>query len=1111
MDAARRLSAIDGGGGSAAADRRDPAELLPLLQASKEQFRSVVANIPGVVYRCACDPQWTIRFMSDHVEELSGYPASDFIGNEVRTYGSIIHPADRPSVVRRIDEALAEGSPYSLHYRIVHADGSERWVAEHGRAILGERGEHLWLDGVILDLSERMLAEQARDRAEEELKLQAELNRYQALHDALTGLPNRLLFHDRVQQAILAAQREKTEFAVLMLDLDRFKEINDTLGHASGDQLLLEVGRRLQGTLREMDSIARLGGDEFALLLLGASAASVAEVTERIRSALDRPFSLDGLPLQVEASVGIALYPSHGAEVDPLLQRADVAMYVAKNANLGYALYDVDEDTHEPGRLTLISELRRAIDERELVLYYQPKIEVRSGRVTGVEALVRWRHPERGLVLPDEFIDIAQETGLIKPLTLYVIDEALRQCATWAREGHKLAVAVNVSTRNLIDADFPDDVAVLLGKWGVHAELLELEITETAIVGDPFRMKAVLERLGAMGLRLSVDDFGTGYSSLAYLKRLPINELKIDRSFVTNMTSSEDDAVIVRSTIDLGRNLGLEVVAEGVENAEVWQQLELLGCDVAQGYYMSQPIPADELTSWLERLPSPREKPRWQAGTPSTNAATHTPVVVGGGELTITDVVRAAAEKAEVVLDPSARKRMLASRAVIERALARGERIYGLTTGVGPQKTVPVSRAEQEQFNRLMILAHCVGHGEAAPAVFVRAAMLVRAEGLALGAAGVRPAVAEALLEALNINAVPTVHLIGSIGQADLAQMAEIARALIGAGPDAELLARASLSPLQLAPREALALISSNAFSVGVAALALVRARTALRALELSAALSFEGFLANVSAIAPAVASMRPHEGIGQTLEHLRELLHDSPLLTGARAPRNLQDPLCFRNVPQTHAAAWHALDHATGSVETELRSAADNPAVLTDQELVLAHGNHDITPVAVALDYARLGLAQALTIANERIQKLLDPRFTGLPSGLRARHDLAEDGLAAIGHGSTALTAEARLLAAPVTLEQPTSAAAEGIEDRVSLASVAARRLHEMAGHALRLAAVELVCAAQAVDLRGIAPELGRGTSNGYTGVRALIPFVDAGEAPRDDLQPLVHWLEAG
>jgi histidine ammonia-lyase len=691
-----------------------------------------------------------------------------------------------------------------------------------------------------------------------------------------------------------------------------------------------------------------------------------------------------------------------------------------------------------------------------------------------------------------------------------VVDEALRQCRLWSDHGHELTVAVNVSTRNLIDTNFPVEVAGLLEKWGVRPELLELEITETSIVGDPFRMEAVLNRLAAMGLRLSVDDFGTGYTSLGYLSRLPISELKIDRSFVANMTSSTDDAMIVRSAIDLGRNLGLDVVAEGVEDADVWERLRSLGCDVAQGFLVSRPIPAHELSSWLERLPSRDERPCWHAEPSSIVTATATaPVLVGSSVLSIADVVRVATDDAEAALDPAAYPRMSASRRVIERVLERGEAVYGLTTGVGPQSTIGIVPTAQAGFNRLMILAHCVGHGGATPPSFVRAAMLVRAHGLALGGAGVRPAVVETLLDALNGGVSPIVHVIGSIGQSDLSPMAEIARCLIGAGPDGDLMAGAGMDPLVLAPREALALISSNAFSIGIAALALDRAQAALQALELAAALSCEGFVANVSALDPAVAMLRPHEGIATTIERLRELLDGGALLRGIRTPRNLQDPLCFRNIPQTHATARHALSHAIGLTETELCSAADNPAVLVDQQRVFSHGNHDISVVAVALDYARLGLAQSITIANERIQKLLDSRFSGLPSGLRACDDLAEDGLAVIGHGSTALAAECRLLAVPVTLEQTTSSLAEGIEDRVTLAPVGARRLHEMAGHAIRLAAVELVCAAQAIDLRGNERELGRETTSAYANVRRHIPFIAAGQTPIETLDPLAGWLE--
>ena len=1077
------------------------------LPALREQFSAVVANIPGAVYRCACDADWTIQFMSEHIATICGYPAADFIGNAVRRYGSIIHPDDRPYVIEEIDRALEAGSPYTLQYRVIHADGGARWVCERGRAVLGQRGEHLWLDGVILDVTDQVLIEQDRDRAVEELRRQAEMNRHQALHDALTGLPNRVLFRDRVGQTIRSSERDDQKFAVLVLDLDRFKEVNDTLGHAAGDQLLLEVGGRLQAALRAEDSIARLGGDEFAILVVGAEAQAAIEVASRIRETLDQPLILQGLPLRIDASIGIALYPTHAVEVDGLIQRADVAMYVAKHNNVGSTLYDPDQDAHQPERLSLVTELRRAIHERELVLHYQPKIEVSDGRVRGVEALVRWCHPERGLLGPDEFIDAAQETSLIGPLTRYIVDEALRQCQEWARGGHKLMVSVNVSTRNLIDTQFPDDLARLLDKWQVPPSLLELEVTETAVIADPFRMKAVLERLGAMGLRLSVDDFGTGYTSLGYLTRLPINELKIDRSFVSNMTHSEQDEVIVRSTIDLGRNLGLEVVAEGVESAEVLERLRSLGCDVAQGFLMSRALSADELTAWLNELPARDREPYWQVESSSSRTG---PVVIGEPALGIDDVVRAAVEGAEVVVDRAAMGRMVAARGTIDDALTRGETVYGVTTGVGPQKRRRVSAEDQGEFNRLMILAHCVGHGDHAPDTFVRAAMVVRAQGLAAGAAGVRPAVVQALVDALNAGVHPTVHLIGSIGQSDLSPMAEIARALIGAGPDGQLIAAAGLRPLELEAREALALISSNSFSVGVASIGLAAADLALHALELAAALSFEGFLANVSALDRAVARLRAHDGVAPTIDRLRGLLDGGTLLLRTRPSRNLQDPLCFRNLPQIHASARNALSHATGLVETELRSAADNPAVIAEERRVLSNGNHDITQVAVGLDYARLALAQAITIANERIQKLLDPRFSGLPSGLRAHDDLAVDGLAVLGHGSTALAAECRLLAAPVTLEQTSSAMAEGIEDRVTLAPVGARRLYEIANHALRLAAVELVCAAQAVDLSGRCRELGSGTADAYNNVRRRIPFTGPREPPTDELEPLVGWLSA-
>lgn len=487
------------------------------------------------------------------------------------------------------------------------------------------------------------------------------------------------------------------------------------------------------------------------------------------------------------------------------------------------------------------------------------------------------------------------------------------------------------------------------------------------------------------------------------------------------------------------------------------------------------------------------------------------PVVVGRGDLSIADVVGVAVRGAPAVLADEARERMRRSHALIEAIGARGDSVYGVTTGLGALKTISVPSADQERFNHQMIRTHAVGHGALAPLPYVRAAILLRAEGLALGAAGVRPELVDALLTALNADAIQHVHLIGSVGQADLAPLAEIALALIGEGRDAVRMRQAGLRPVRLAAREGLALISSNAFSVGIAALALDRAGTALSALGLSAALALEGFLANLSAFTPVVARLRPQPGIAATIAALRDLLAGGALLRGARAPHYLQDPLCFRVIPQTSGAAWQALAHARALIEGELGSSSDNPAVVVEEGQAVSNGNHDATPVTLALDYARLGLAQTATIANERIQKLLDARFTGLPGGLRARTDLAEDGLGVLGHGAAALTAEIRLLAAPVALELPTSGLAEGIEDRISLAPVAARRLDEMAAHATRLAAIELVCAAQAVDLRVLAGDLGRGTKAAYAAVRARQPFLDANQAPDHDLDPLVQWLEEG
>ena len=455
------------------------------------------------------------------------------------------------------------------------------------------------------------------ERQAAQAKRQALESQHEALHDGLTGLPNRTLLRDRTDQVIRQSDRELVPAALLLLDLDRFKEVNDTLGHHYGDQLLVQVANRLRGRLREVDTVARLGGDEFAVLLPTiATVEGAVAVAGKLQAAFDEPFRLDDLALDVETSIGVALYPEHASDPDELLQRAEIAMYVAKDTHAGYVLFDPKLDQHSARRLTLLGELRRAIDNRQLVLHYQPKVDAHSGQLLGVEALVRWQHPEHGLLPPGDFIPLAERTGLISPLTTYVLDAALRQCHQWRQAGHELAIAVNVSARSLLDLAFPNQVASLLARWEVPARLLMVEITESTIMADPTHALEILGRLNTMGVQIAIDDFGTGYSSMAHLKTLPIQELKVDRSFVSQMTSSTRDAVIVRSTVDLGRNLGLRVVAEGVEDVLTSQELDALGCDAIQGYYISRPVPPDDLINWLEQQQTATTTPQpHQQGT----------------------------------------------------------------------------------------------------------------------------------------------------------------------------------------------------------------------------------------------------------------------------------------------------------------------------------------------------------------------------------------------------------------------------------------------------------------------------------------------------------------
>jgi diguanylate cyclase (GGDEF)-like protein len=427
----------------------------------------------------------------------------------------------------------------------------------------------------------------ARARAEEQLR------------DPLTGLPNRQWLGERIWTALDDAERIGARAALMLIDLDRFRSVNDTLGHLAGDRLLLQIADRLRLALPRGAEVARLGGDEFAVLLpVADSTTSATRVARGLVSALSSPLDLDGLTLVLEASAGVAVFPDHALDAEGLLRRADVAMYQAKRDRTGVEVYESKRDSNTPDRLGLLGDLRRALDAHEVELHYQPKVRF-DGQVAGLEALVRWVHPERGKVPPDEFIAIAESSGLMPHLTEYVLETALGQVAEWRSQGLYVPVAVNVSPRDVHTPGFAGSVAARLARHGVPAGALQLEITEHVLLEDPQRAADTLNGLTGHGVKMSLDDFGTGYSSLVHLRRLPVSELKIDRSFVARLAVDNEDAEIVRCTVDLAHSLGLLVVAEGVEDDETWERLRDLGCDAVQGWLVAAAMPPEETTAWL--------------------------------------------------------------------------------------------------------------------------------------------------------------------------------------------------------------------------------------------------------------------------------------------------------------------------------------------------------------------------------------------------------------------------------------------------------------------------------------------------------------------------------
>jgi diguanylate cyclase (GGDEF)-like protein/PAS domain S-box-containing protein len=565
------------------AARNEAEAIAEQLGESEERYRRLVELCPDPI-TVYCDN--AIVYANQAALDMAGVERpDDFIGRPIVDF---IHPDSQQTVLERSRKAMERGdcnAPTELMLKrldgeLVQVEATTMPITFEGRPAI---------QAVMRDIT-------VRKRAEAALA-------HQALHDSLTGLPNRVLLLDRLHQAIATSKRDGTTLSLLLMDLDRFKEVNDTLGHHAGDLLLQQVGIRLRGALRQADTIARLGGDEFAVILPNTDATGVITVVENLRRRLQAPYSVENQPVVVGASIGVAHSPSHGDEAESLMRRADVAMYVAKRSSIGFATYHVDQDRNSPDRLSLIGELQRAVDEGELVLHFQPKLDVRTQRMVGVEALVRWEHPLRGLLSPDQFIPTAEQAGLIDPLSRWVMRAALVQVNAWRRIGLEIPVAVNLSMRSFRDEQLPDKIRELLEVNQTPAHLLMLEITESSLMVDPPRTLGILNRLREMGIRVAIDDFGTGHSSLAYLKQLPVDEIKIDRSFIQDVAANETDRVIVRCTVDLAHSLGLRVVAEGVEDAVTYALVAELGCDEAQGFYLGPALRGRALTSWIAQQP----------------------------------------------------------------------------------------------------------------------------------------------------------------------------------------------------------------------------------------------------------------------------------------------------------------------------------------------------------------------------------------------------------------------------------------------------------------------------------------------------------------------------
>ena len=541
-----------------------------------DRYRALIEEIPALTYVAWSDDSGSRAYVSPQLLAMTGFSPGEWLA-EPDMWVRRLHPEDRERVLRQFREACAAGGRFASEYRILDREGRIVWWRDEGRALPGPDGKTRFVRGFVLDITEQRLAEESLRKLR--------------FYDQLTGLPNRVLVLNRLGRAPAEAVRTGRPLALLSLALDRFREVTNTLGHHNGELIVRELAARLGDALGDADRVARLRGDEFGVLLPDADATFARQVGDRILGSLERPFMVQRLPIEVSASVGMAVAPEHGTEAESLLRHADSAVHAARKLGGGASVvYSPQCEPYDPSQLALLGELRRALDGNELHLHYQPKVDLKTRSVVGAEALLRWAHPKRGFVPPGEFIPLAEQTGLIRPLTRWVLDRAAGEARAWERAGRQIPVAVNISARSLHDGRIVDDVEEALLTHDLRSDRLQIEVTESAVMADAVRAADVLSNLASRGVTVAIDDFGTGYSSLSYLRRLPLRKLKLDIAFIRDAVESDEAAAIVAAIIAIANSVKLDVVAEGVETQAQCDFLVDSGCATMQGYLLCRPM-----------------------------------------------------------------------------------------------------------------------------------------------------------------------------------------------------------------------------------------------------------------------------------------------------------------------------------------------------------------------------------------------------------------------------------------------------------------------------------------------------------------------------------------